>query len=231
MSVRSLVQDWHKKLTQISSIVLSGGYLSGGWWKRTECFRRSLLESCDSLSHDPCCLHLKQERGASRSPFTGFLTLLWNLQGHKGHLWWLIHFWVCGWSCVPGCHDIHTKLHGSHFSLLQRQNQKNSLCFPWGVWLSNDGGGGELTWAQFRKPTWMWQYSGVYSGNLLGVWELKGLKPAWWGSVIHVQGTWVRGHQKRVSILPSRASTYKELGQYLPNVRSHTHTHTRNQPC
>lgn len=37
------MQDWHKKLTQISSIVLSGGYLSGGWWKRTECFRRKLV--------------------------------------------------------------------------------------------------------------------------------------------------------------------------------------------
>ena len=113
----------------------------------------------------------------------------------------MIHFWVRGWSCVPGCHDIHTKLHGSHFSLLQCQNQ---CVFPWGVWLSNDGGGGELTWAQFRKPTWMLQHSGVYSGNLLGVWELRGLKLTWWGSVIHVQGTWVRGHQKRISILPSR---------------------------
>lgn len=42
------MQDWHKKLTQISSVVLSGGYLSraagvGGGGGGTERFRRKLV--------------------------------------------------------------------------------------------------------------------------------------------------------------------------------------------
>ena len=41
----------------------------------------------------------------------------------------------------------------SHFFHIR--TKKIACVFPWGVWPSSDGGGGELTWAQFSKPTWV----------------------------------------------------------------------------
>lgn len=105
---------------------------AGSGEKGQNALGESLSESCDSLSHDPCCSHLKQERGASRSPFTGFLTLLWNLRGIRDTFLMSDSFLRRWLELYAGCHDRHKKLHGSQFSLLPYQNQKNSLCFPVG---------------------------------------------------------------------------------------------------
>ena len=91
-----------------------------------------LSQGCDWLFQDPCCSHRRQERGASRSPFTGFLTLLWNLRGIKDTFLMSDSFLRRWLELCAGRHDRCKKLHGSQFSLLPYQNQKNSLCFPVG---------------------------------------------------------------------------------------------------